>query len=147
MSGAPPWMMLLFENREPAAEIFTHLVRDLGNEDSRNRLRVTIVKGISKRNPYHYRVVIGPNPDISKAKFAMMMSSLQHMEPQSDRNLQMFLAAYAVAGRYYLGVASGTPESVATAFPQPMNHAWLSKKQGKSVSTIWMYRESRQPTT
>ena len=51
------------------------------------------------------------------------------MEPQSDRNLQMFLAAYALAGRYYLGVASGTPESVATSFPQPMSHAWLSKKQ------------------
>ena len=41
----------------------------------------------------------------------------------------MFLGAYAVAGQYFLGVASGTPESVATGFPQPMSHAWLSKKQ------------------
>src|SRR6266571_622691 len=73
MPAGPPWMMLLFENPEPAAEIFTHLVRDLGKDDPRNRLRVTIVKGISQRHPHHYRVVIGPNPDIAKLKFAVMM--------------------------------------------------------------------------
>jgi len=130
MPGVPPWMILLFENREPAAEIFTHWVRELRKDDPQNRLRVTIVKGISRTNPHRYRVVIGLNPDLSKmGKYAAMMCRIQEMQPESDTNLRMFLSSYGITGHYFLGVAAGGDTNFKLGFTEPMRHAWLIKKK------------------
>ena len=97
----PPWMVLGFENGEAAAEILTQLVRDIGAEDLENRLRITIVKGISKRNPTHYRVVIGSNVDAGDVKkFGAVMFRVHTMTPNSTHNLDRFLAAYEKLGAY-----------------------------------------------
>lgn len=102
----PPAMFLAFEDGKTAAEIFRHLVEDVGREDPGNRLRITIVKGISKKNLQHYRVVVGSNiAPANKTKLIAMMARVQEMTPETDTNLKRFLDAYAAAGKWYLGVA------------------------------------------
>src|SRR6266508_3323200 len=96
----PPWIILAFENEKPAAEILTHLVEDLGRNDPSNRLRITIVRGISKAHPSYYRIVIGSNIDPERIKkYAAMMMRIQEMNPKSDINLRTFLRAYTAIGR------------------------------------------------
>src|SRR5204862_1734097 len=93
--GVPPWMILAFENKEAAAQILAQLVREVGTDDPRNRLRISIVRGISRKDPHHYRVIIGSNVDPrSVKKFAAMMARVHEMAPATDRNLRMFLDAY-----------------------------------------------------
>lgn len=63
--SSPPALAPMFEGREEAAkEIFAQWRRELGIRDTRERLRVAIVRGIDRANPYSYRVVIGANPKV-----------------------------------------------------------------------------------
>lgn len=125
--GMPPWLVLGFENGAAAAEILTHLVRDIGNDDPENRLRITIVKGISKKNPFHYRVVIGSNIDKDELKkFSNMMFRVHTMEPASSRNLDMFAAAFAKEGAFLLGIGTVNPKSLQP--PEPMRHGYVLKR-------------------
>jgi hypothetical protein len=120
-------MVLGFENGQAAAEILTHLVRDIGTQDPENRLRITIVKGISKRNPTHYRVVIGSNVDAADfKKFGAIMFRVHTMTPSSTQNLDRFLAAYEQIGAYLVGIGEVNPHL--PTLPEPMRHGYVLKK-------------------
>lgn len=125
--GVPPWMVLGFENGDAAAEILTHLVRDIGNEDPKNRLRITIVKGISKKNPTHYRVIIGSNVDPADfEKFGAVMFRVHTMTPTSTVNLDGFLSAYNEMGAYLVGIGVVDPRN--PSVPEPMRHGYVLKR-------------------
>jgi hypothetical protein len=127
VEGMPPWMVLGFENGEAAAEILTQLVRDIGNQDPENRLRITIVKNISKQEPTHYRVIIGSNVDAKDfKKFGAVMFRVHTMTPHSSQNLDQFVAAYEKAGSYLVGV--GVIDRRDPQPPQPMRHGYIFKK-------------------
>lgn len=77
----------------------------MGSEDREERLRISIIRGIDKKHPYHYRIVIGVNPSayLSKpVKYAFIMAKLNTMEPNSHENLERFLVSYKVHGQYLL---------------------------------------------
>lgn len=126
--NVPPWLILGFENAKPAAEILTHLVRDIGTEDPENRLRITIVRGISKKNPFHYRVVVGSNVDkAGLKKFSNMMFRVHTMEPTSSVNLDRFIASYEQVGSFLLGIGAISPTKLLP--PEPMRHGHVHKRQ------------------
>ena len=110
-ASEPPVMGLVFKNDEAAVDIFAGLQEELGEEDLEDRLRVSIIRGISAKNPAWYRVVIGTElkalkgPTNAQLAYAMMVSRLQTMTPNSSANLERFLANYATAGAYYLAAA------------------------------------------
>ena len=108
-SSVPPILALSFGNREAADKIFANWIDELGSRDECESLRVSIVRGISRRNPYSYRVVIGTNPSAHlfspDKKLAVMVSRIQMMEPSSDANLLRFVEEYNRFGGYFLGYA------------------------------------------
>jgi hypothetical protein len=125
--GVPPWMVLGFENGEAAAEILRQLVRDVGYDDPRNRLRITIVRNISKRHPSHYRVVIGSNVDTADVKkFAVTVFRVHTMTPDSSVNLDGFISGYNSVGSYLLGIGVVDPRK--PRVPEPMRHGYVLKK-------------------
>ena len=92
--GAPPIIALLFKDQNAGAEIFAEWRKELGQQDKSERLRLTIVRGINRKRPLSYRVVIGTNP--TKGAFRegvkyFMMSRLHIMDPSTDVNLNTFL--------------------------------------------------------
>jgi hypothetical protein len=125
--GVPPWMVLGFENQQPAAEILTQLVQDVGRDDPRNRLRITIVRGISAKRPLHYRVLIGSNvdPKVWK-KLGGVMFRVHTMEPTSSVNLDRFLASYEQTGKYLVGI--GVVDPAHPRPPVPMRHGYVLKR-------------------
>jgi hypothetical protein len=136
MDGVPPWMVLAFENEKPAAQIVTQLVREVGTKDSRNRLRITIVRGINRKHPHHYRVVIGSNVDPANLKkYGAMMARIHEMEPSTDKNLRMFLAAYERTRCFFFGVAAIDKQD-SSQFPTPLRDGYILKNQ-LSVRDAW----------
>jgi hypothetical protein len=108
----PPLMVLGFTNGDAASAILANLIKDIGIEDPSNRLRVTIIRGISRRNPTHYRVVIGSNADPTQLKKLAMMGARVHMmEPLSTAYRDRFLKAYEERGQFLLGVAVIDPDN------------------------------------
>jgi hypothetical protein len=99
-----PVLALVFEDREAAAAIFAALRKDVGQIDEKERLRVSILRGVDRHNPYAYTVVIGtnvPSTKLSPDKLVLMVSRFHTMHPDSDVNLKSFLAAYGTTGGYF----------------------------------------------
>lgn len=127
VEGQPPWMVLCFENGEAAAEILTQLVGDIGNNDPQNRLRITIIRNISRKRPSHYRVVIGSNVDTKDfRKVGVFVSRVHTMTPDSTANLDEFLAVYNAVGSYVVGI--GVVDPRVQRMPEPMRHGYILKR-------------------
>jgi hypothetical protein len=117
----PPMLALMFKNADAGIEIFSHWQNELGKIDKRDRLRLTIIRGVSKKNIHAYRVVVGSNPEKNFAedtsKLFFIVNRINTMEPRSDRNLTAFLAQYNLAKAYFLAPAvlregSSEPEPI-----------------------------------
>ncbi|MDO6424460.1 hypothetical protein [Saccharophagus degradans] len=103
--GYPPKLLLLYDNAVAGNDVFSELSVELGCDDPQNRLRVSIIRGVSAKNPAKYRVVIGENVDFEAGQVAQFVSRINTMEPQNDVNLVTFLEAYKKAGCYKIGFA------------------------------------------
>lgn len=104
-ANEPPILTLAFENREAAIEIFKGLEQDLGEIDTKERLRISILRGVDKQAPLAYTVVVGSNitdENLSPDKLVIMVSRINTMYPASHDNLKRFLNAYERVGAYYL---------------------------------------------
>lgn len=101
----PPILALAFADRDAAIEIFKGLEEDLGDVDTKDRLRISILRGVSKDEPLAYTVVVGSNitnETLSPDKLVNMVSRINTMYPSSDANISRFLKAYERVGAYFL---------------------------------------------
>jgi hypothetical protein len=104
----PPYLILVFEDYESAKEIFTGLKKKVGAYDKDGKIRLVIVKGIDKNNPYAYSVVFGSNilPSASKEKIFLNVSRINRMYPKSPDNLVNFEKVYKLTKLCYLAPGS-----------------------------------------
>lgn len=89
-----PILVIVFEDRSAAEILWAQLVDDVRAEGSSDVLRVSIIQGISKKNPCAYRVTVSPSERWLKKqgkKVAFMIGRANTMEPTNDTNLNRFL--------------------------------------------------------
>jgi hypothetical protein len=105
----PPIIAPVFQDRARAQQIFAAWRREIGKEDTDEVIRVSLLKGISKTEPFSYRVIIGANgeakPIRKETKYFILMSRLNRMTPMSSFNLSRFEKSVGVCGKYYLAPA------------------------------------------
>lgn len=113
----PPCIGLMFKNEDGARNIFKEWRERLGDKDEKDALRICIVTGVDKNNPAHYRIHLGTNANayrrIGVQEQMVMVSRIQTMTPEDDKNLNMFLETYKKYGVYCLLPAifqDGQPE-------------------------------------
>ncbi len=93
----PPIMALLFADAVAGMEIFKHWIKELGTEDKCERLFVGIVRGISQKSPYSYRILFAANPqtalqgNYSGPRIAAIAGRVHRMDATSEENLSRFL--------------------------------------------------------
>jgi hypothetical protein len=108
-SSTPPILAPTFKDQEAARQIFAQWRSELGVRDESELLRISIVRGINKKKPYWYRVVIGSNPNASLSssniRYAVLVNRIHTMEPSSDENLERFIHSYNFFGQYFLAPA------------------------------------------
>jgi hypothetical protein len=101
----PPMLGLAYENPSAAKDIFKSWRKRYGDDDVKNDLKITIVRGISQDKPAAYAVMVSHNPDnipISEENIIQFVSRRNRMYPKSTQNLDQFLAEYVRHGRYVL---------------------------------------------
>ena len=101
----PPMLGLTFENPSAAEDIFKSWRKRYGDDDVKDDLKITIVRGISRDSPAAYAVMVSQNPDnvpISVGSIIGFVSRINRMYPDSTQNLDQFLAHFARHGRYLL---------------------------------------------
>ncbi len=89
----PPVISLAF-TKTTCKNIFEDWIKDIGHNDSKNKIGIRIIKGINKKHPYWYRVIVCQlgfsYNSMKNSQIIAMPVRLHTMEPNSDVNLKMF---------------------------------------------------------
>lgn len=89
----PPVISLAF-TKTTCRNIFQDWIKDIVNNDDKNKIGIRIIKGINKRHPYWYRVIVCQlgfsHNDMKNSQIIAMPVRFHTMEPNSDVNLKMF---------------------------------------------------------
>ena len=127
---SPPILSLAFRDPASAKQIFEFWRSELGVDDTAERLRIAIVRGISKAHPSWYRVLIGSNPltglSGDKVRFAAFHSRIHTMHPNSSINLEGFLRRYYHFNCYFFTPAIWKDEA---SKPEILLDSYLSKRE------------------
>lgn len=86
-----------FDNEELANTIFDSWIDRFGDEEEENLIRISILKGIDKSNPYWYRVCIGTNLQKIKnlkSRYITSATRMHTLNPNSDKNLNDLIKAF-----------------------------------------------------
>lgn len=115
----PPIISLVFLKKN-CINIFEEWIKEIGYEDSNNRIGIRIIKGINKRHPYWYRVAIGQvgfltNPEKSQ-KICVAPLRFHTMQPPNDKNLKTFEQELKLSNEFmicpsYLEEISSQPQT------------------------------------
>ena len=117
--GKPPVLGIMFENGEAGQAIFRKWFDRWGRIDVDNDLRVSIVRGVTTKNPAEYAVIIGPNlqrVQSTDKKIVMGISRILRMTPDSTASLEWFVSEYDKIGKYILIPAQLDMRSLSPVF-------------------------------
>ncbi len=93
-----PILGMGFKNIDTANTIFRSWRKKLGNTDENDEIRISVITGVNKNFPSHYRVLIGSSTktlkDNSKSRYFTMISRINYMEAANTENLDMFRRRY-----------------------------------------------------
>jgi hypothetical protein len=115
-----PWVGLAFTESTAAKEIFEGWTEKIGREDTRKRLRISIITGIDRRNLASYRVLIGENPDwttVHQGSQFVFVTRINTMTPTTQTNLNQFLKEYEKKHKYLLAPAHYAPNGSFSLLP------------------------------
>ena len=136
LPSAPKLLLgLIFKNQKAAQKIMSGWLNKFGNSDDQNKLAITIVTGVSKKNPSHYRVVLGSSldgqkEDLVKGSVISNLGRVHLMEPLTSENLDSFLGALKNKGEYDLNAVVLNDEN---PFPVPVSSRMITKKHLNAI--------------
>ncbi|WP_395375735.1 hypothetical protein [Marinicella sp. W31] len=104
--GNLPILSLIFENYESGLSILKDLHSEIGDNDLKDRIRVTIIKGINKNSVADYRIYITENMRSESRKLKQMIARVHTMTPRTPQNLNVFLSEYNNIGCFLLSFIS-----------------------------------------
>ena len=111
------------------------LYEQLGQVDNLERLRFSIIRGISKDNPYHYRVLISENIMTNdKYKLMTMLSRIHEMTPSTNQNWNNFEKEYKKYGSYKLSFGAFFNGQF---YPYPEFEKFSIKKKELIIKNAW----------
>lgn len=101
---APPFLALMFRDRDSATKIFERWRERFGNADKEEEIHIGIVRRFSAEHPTHYGMVVTSKipRDQRDSRIAMFASRSLTVEPSDDVNLTGFLDLYQKTGAYLL---------------------------------------------
>lgn len=101
---APPFLALVFNDREAAATIFERWRDRFGVVDKNEEIHIGIIRRFSAEHPTHYGMVITSKIPANSAEsnIAMLVSRSLTMKPSDHVNLNIFLELFKKFGAYFL---------------------------------------------
>lgn len=103
----PPILSLVFSDREVATAIFREWNKKFGRRDDDDQIRISIIRGVKAEQKHHYRVHISKSIESNlkqgnPGQRIYNISRINTMEPESSKNLEMFLEQFNNFGMCFL---------------------------------------------
>ena len=136
-----PILALHFRDADAARRIFEDWRDRWGVGGSDENVRISIITGVTKDNPFAYSIQIGPvyrTSDEQSGKTFMTMSRNLRLDASNPGNLNRFLEGFQKAGSYGLVAAFTQPGD---DFPTPMTELLLPRRN-LDVRPAWMIGEN-----
>lgn len=103
---APPILGLMFGSKKISEAIFKDWIETFSKEDKNETIRLSILRGISRKHPAWYRAVISTNLESTSLKGNVVNVARMHtMNPESTDNLDRFSDSFNKFGFYLLAPA------------------------------------------
>jgi len=123
-----PELVLMFEDIEAGEKIFRGWRKRFGELDREEWIGLTLITGIDRQYPAHYRVVISVNENFLRQRVSLenrltIVFRMQDMTPVDNTNLERFLHLYEKTSCYRL-----------SAGQLVQNQATLSDTRGRDLS-------------
>jgi hypothetical protein len=136
-----PILALHFRDADAARRIFEDWRERWGIDGNDDHVRISIITGVTKDNPFAYSMQIGPvyqTSDEQSGKTFMTMSRNLRLDASTPDNLNRFLEGFQKAGSYGLAPAITQPGA---DFPKPMTEL-LMPRRSLDVRPAWMIGEN-----
>ena len=103
----PPVMAFLFKDEDKAKAIFKDWLDTFGGEDINEVIRISMIRGVSEKNPAWYRAVVSTNLDlkIPRKGHVITVSRVHTLTPETTENLDRFSESFKEFGVYLLAPA------------------------------------------
>jgi len=112
LSESPLGLFIAFQNENAGKSIFDKWIQKFGKEDKDDSIKITIIKGINKDNPFEYRVHITSDvklDDINrKERYFSIAARFHTMTPNNPQNLNIIEAYFKRNTSYLLCPAKMT---------------------------------------
>jgi len=97
-------LIIVYKDIEAGKKIFDNWIKRFGKIDEKESIKISIIKGTSQNNPYHYTVQFTFNPDINLVKTNLLVipSRFNIMTPNSSINLDNFEKFYSQIKRFMI---------------------------------------------
>lgn len=98
-------IFLAYEDGNAGKKIFDNWIKKVGKEDREEQIRITIIKGVDKKNPFWYRVHISSNVDKQELKSGQLFisaSRFHEMNANSSTNLDNLINGFDTLKQYRL---------------------------------------------
>lgn len=139
---APPLLAFGFRNINAGKAIFRNWLKKLGKVDIDDAIRISVITGINKQFPSHYKVVISTNLKVldsdSKSRLFNLVSKIKYMESPNTKNLELFWRRYERVKSYYI-LPVHLPDI--TSIQEPIWDLSISKKEFFNTPT-WQIGEN-----
>ncbi|MFL1612436.1 hypothetical protein [Acinetobacter baumannii] len=130
----PPFIFLIFKKKE-GIHVFMDLYQQLGQVDNLERLRFSIIRGVSKNEPYNYRVLLTENIMANEQhKLITMCSRIHEMTPATNQNWNNFEKDYKKYGSYSLSFGVFFNGKF---YPYPEFEKFSIKKKELVIKNAW----------
>ncbi|MDC4459098.1 hypothetical protein NQ652_15535 [Acinetobacter baumannii] len=130
----PPFIFLIFKKKE-GIYVFMDLYQQLGQVDNLERLRFSIIRGVSKNEPYNYRVLLTENIMANEQhKLITMCSRIHEMTPATNQNWNNFEKDYKKYGSYSLSFGVFFNGKF---YPYPEFEKFSIKKKELVIKNAW----------
>jgi len=98
-------IFIVYENEEAGRKIFEDWINRVGKEDKDELIKITIVKGVDKKNPFWYRVHISINIDkktFQPGNLLISASKILEVGANSSKNLDDLINYFDILKQYRL---------------------------------------------
>jgi hypothetical protein len=103
---SPLGLFLVFQDENTGKSIFNKWIQKFGKEDKDDNIKITIIKGVNKKNPFEYRVHI--TSDVKhdnlnhKERYFTIAARFHTMTPNSPQNMNIIEAYFKQNTKYLL---------------------------------------------